>query len=183
MPRSLSENESGAVLRWIEDIIIGLNLCPFAKKPYIANKVAILGVSGNKLPKIANEVLQACKQLDNDDNIETTLLVFPQDLRDFNRYLDALEYCEVQLEEAGYSGIYQLASFHPEYVFAGEDPDDASNYTNKAPFPIIHIIRESSIDAVLKTYRDPEAIPERNIELMQKLGIEHLRNRFAAFMN
>ncbi|BDX05709.1 DUF1415 domain-containing protein [Planctobacterium marinum] len=171
--------ESSAVLRWLEDIIIGLNLCPFAKKPYLANKVQLLFESSNKLNKIAEQVVLACNQLDQQPEIETALVVFPNSLKDFNRYLDALEFCEALLEQQGYSGVYQLASFHPDYVFEGEEFDDVSNYTNRAPYPIIHIIREQSIDQVLKTYRDPEAIPERNIALMQKMGLAQIEKLFS----
>ena len=171
---------SSAVLRWLEEIIIGLNLCPFAKKPYLADKVKLIFETSNKLNKLAEVVLSACKQLDQHPEIETTLVVFPGSLKDFNRYLDALDLCEALLEQQGYWGTYQLASFHPDYVFEGESYDEVSNYTNRAPYPIIHIIREQSIDQVLKTYRDPEAIPERNIALMQEMGLARIKQLFSS---
>lgn len=167
-------------MRWIEDIIIGLNLCPFAKKPFIANQIHLHWAVTNKLALVAEEVLSACQQLDENPDIETTLVIFPESLKSFEHYLDALECSQQALFEANYEGVYQLASFHPEYLFEGESFDDASHFTNRAPFPIIHIIREQSIDTVLKTYRDPDEIPQRNIELMRSLGNTYLRNLFSA---
>lgn len=174
------DTESGAVTRWIEDIIIGLNLCPFAKKPFIANQIQLRWAVTNKRIQVAEEVLSACQELDENPGIETTLVIFPESLKSFEYYLDALECSQQALLESEYEGIYQLASFHPEYLFEGEDFKDASHFTNRAPYPIIHIIREQSIDSVLKTYRNPEEIPQRNMELMRSLGIAYLENLFSA---
>ena len=117
------------------------------------------------------------RYLDTHQDTETTLVIFPDTLKNFFDYLEMLEACNDLLCAEGYEGTYQLASFHPEYYFEGEAPDDASHYTNRSPYPIIHIIREDSLERVLKQYKDPEQIPQNNIEKMRELGSAFLRKK------
>ena len=113
-----------------------------------------------------------CMALDGDANRETSLLIFPKTLSDFEDYLDMLDIATALFKEQGYEGIYQLASFHPEYRFEGSEPGDPANYTNRSPYPMLHILREASVEQALKTYPDSEKIPQRNIEVMQNLGLK-----------
>jgi hypothetical protein len=122
-------------------------------------------------------LIQACEQLDADAETETTLLILPTGWDDFDDYLDLLAIAEQLLIEQHYEGIYQLASFHPDYRFetdlAGEE--DPANYTNRSPYPMLHIIRETSIDRAVANHPDPDNIPVRNITLTRELGLEKLR--------
>ncbi len=109
------------------------------------------------------------------DELETTLIVYSDGFRSFERYLDLVDYGNDLLVESGFEGVFQLASMHPEYCFDGEDFDDASNFTNRSPFPIIHIIREASMARVLAVYNNPEQIPENNIALAQQKGSDYFQ--------
>ena len=108
-------------------------------------------------------------------NEETTLLIFPNLFADFFDYLDYVELAENLLEMEFYEGVYQLATFHPEYIFADAASDDVSNYTNRSPYPMIHILRESSLDNAIAFYGNTEDIPEKNIQLMRQLGLEKIK--------
>jgi hypothetical protein len=112
--------------------------------------------------------------LDKDTDTETVLFIFAEAFRDFNDYLDLLDLANSLLQKQGYESVYQLASFHPYYCFQGVDIDDASHYTNRSPYPMLHIIGEAQLEKVLENYPNPETIPERNITYCQKLGVEAL---------
>ncbi len=114
------------------------------------------------------------------DDIETTLLIIPGMLRNFEDFNAFLDSAEALLREMDLEGIYQLAHFHPDYQFAGTHPDDAENYTNRSPYPILHLLREESLDRVLETTEFAEAIPERNIALMNELGAAAMQERLEA---
>ena len=120
-------------------------------------------------------IFTECQRLDQDLNIETTLIIFPIYFKQFDDYLDFLGIAESLLIEQGYEGIYQLASFHPDYCFSGEAHEDPANYTNRSPYPMLHLIREESLERALKSHPNPEKIPERNITLTRKLGLEKLQ--------
>lgn len=117
--------------------------------------------------------------MDNNDNIETSLLIFPESLKDFDDYLDFLEIANALMHKQGYEGIYQLASFHPHYYFEGADENDAANYTNRSPYPMLHILREASLERALLNYPDPENIPGRNIKLTRELGLDVMQKLLA----
>lgn len=166
-----------ATQAWLKSFIIAFNICPFAKREHQRNsiryRVAHPKNEGNALEMLIDE----CVYLDKHPETETTLLIFPEIFKDFEDYLDMLTIAEQLLIEQGYEGIYQLASFHPDYRFetdisADEDP---ANYTNRSPYPMLHIIREESIERALKNYPDPEDIPVRNIKLTRDLGLEKLK--------
>lgn len=170
------EREKQLVTHWLNEFIVGLNLCPFAKKPLVNGQVRLTCITEKKRASILEKFLVELNFLDNNKATDTSLLIFPLSLGDFYQYLTVLDLCSELLETSGYEGIYQLASFHPNYLFEGEDINDASHFTNRAPFPIIHILREQSIEQVLKTYKDPENIPMDNIKKMRDLGSQYLRN-------
>ena len=158
--------------KWIERVVIGLNLCPFARRPFQQEAIRFT------LTKSANEqeLLAALHAelvfLHDNLYIETSLLIHPQCLVDFDDYNQFLQIAENLLEDMGVTGVFQIASFHPDYQFADTNPDDAENYTNRSPFPMLHILREQSLSQALQSYPNPDAIPQRNIDLLQKIGVE-----------
>jgi len=157
---------------WLERIVIGRGLCPFARRDFEARRIDYAVIKHSGLQHQLGHILSAFDALARDNSFETSLLIFPRGLEDFGEYLDMLNSAQGLLLEAGYEGIFQIASFHPQYCFDGVSPQDASNYTNRSPYPIVHILREASVAAVLRTYPDPENIPARNIKLMRGLGVE-----------
>ncbi|PSV38045.1 DUF1415 domain-containing protein [Photobacterium sp. GB-210] len=169
-----------SVQQWLNDVVIGLNLCPFAAKPQ-RNKQIKVHVSNDKTENdLLESIYLQLKELDETppQELETTLVVAPyllEDFEDYNQFLDLVEGLIVQL---GKSGIYQIASFHPDYCFYGTEPEDAENLTNRSPYPIFHLIREESMEKVLKHYPDPEAIPERNIDCVENLTPEQIKQLF-----
>lgn len=155
---------------WVDNVVIGESFCPFAKVPRQRKQIELCLCNENELSKILSELAKQCRYLDSNSEIETTLLVLTNGLNDFYDYLDALEVAQQLIDELGYQGKFQLASFHPQYLFDGEPTDSVSHYTNRAPLPIFHLIREASITEALKFVDDPESIPERNIEHAHALG-------------
>ena len=123
------------------------------------------------------------EQLDSKEQIETALLIFPNTFDNFREYLEFLDLCQAFLLDMNYEGVYQLASFHPEYQFAGSSDDDPANYTNRSPYPMIHILRESSIEEALKHFPHPEQIPEKNIETARKIGLHEMQKILALCKN
>jgi uncharacterized protein len=119
--------------------------------------------------------LQEVTRLDNDESIETSFLIFTDAVKSFNHYLDMVSVAEKLLKQYKYDGIYQLASFHPQYKFAGVPENDAANYTNRSPYPMLHLLRESSIDKALEHFNDPESIPDRNINFAREKGMAYMK--------
>ncbi|NOQ34779.1 MAG: DUF1415 family protein [Methylococcaceae bacterium] len=165
---------------WLNTVIVTYNICPFAKA-VVADKSIYYAVDSSvDIEHCLQQLVIECQRLDTDDKIETTLVIYADNFEDFNDFLDYLELANDLLAAQGYDGVYQLASFHPLYCFADSDDDDAENYTNRSPFPMLHLIREASIDAALKSYPNPESIPQRNIELTRKLGLSKMQGLLAA---
>lgn len=165
-----------SVRKWLENMVIGLNLCPFAKSVYIKNQVRIVVYEGEEdelLGCIESELLYLQKTLDTE--IDTTLVVVPHLLKDYYDFNDFLIYTDALIEEMGLEGEIQIADFHPYYQFAGTQKEDVENYTNRSPYPIFHLLRESSIDRAVEQFPDAAEIFERNISKMQTLGIEKLK--------
>ncbi len=154
-----------ATKNWLEKIVIGFNFCSVARRVWLQDKVAYKVCLSREVLAIIDELAAACKELEQHPEIETTLLILPHFADSFANYLTLVEGGEYLLEKMGYTGIFQLASFHPAYIFAGTTEADPSNYTNRSPFPMLHLLREDSIERALEHYDDPEGIPERNIEL------------------
>jgi hypothetical protein len=121
--------------------------------------------------------------LDNDETVETTLLIHPKVLQEFYDYNQFLSYADSLLAQMGLNGVYQIASFHPHYQFSGTAPDDVENYTNKSPYPMLHLIREESLERGIANYPDAEQIPERNIELLNSLGRDKMQALLLACFN
>ena len=156
--------------KWLSGFIIEHNICPFAKCEYDNDSIHYEVVLSDKLENQLQELIYSCEQLDNNEAIETSLLILPNGLSDFDDFLDFLELSNNLMHQQGYEGVYQLASFHPQYCFEGVESDDASNFTNRSPYPMLHLIREASLEKVLAHYPNPEDIPSRNIEYTRELG-------------
>lgn len=157
--------------KWILDVVIGLDLCPFAAKPFLTDRIRYSELEGEGLQTLLEACIREADLLDQHRTIETTLLILPGQWLEFEDYLDALELCEALLADQGYEGVYQLAGFHPAYQFNGLGDDDPGNYTNRSPHPMIHFIRESSITQAVESYPDIEGIPERNRRKTREMGL------------
>lgn len=161
--------------KWIADVVIGCNFCPFAAK-VIKQQTVFYKVETSTATNICLETfLQEVTRLDNDETIETSFLIFPDSFKSFNDYLDVVSVAEKLLKQYKYNGIYQLASFHPLYRFAGVPDDDAANYTNRSVYPMLHLLRESSIDKALEYFDEPESIPDRNINFAREKGTVYMK--------
>ncbi|TYK64880.1 DUF1415 domain-containing protein [Colwellia echini] len=165
-----NSSEINATKAWINDIIIGLNFCPFAKKEFVNNTIYYHQSSLEQVKPALQELVEQCHYLQNNADIETTLIIYADGFRGFDRYLDLVDYANDLLIESGFEGIFQLATMHPEYCFADDDFDAPSNFTNRSPYPMLHIIREESMAKVLSIYKEPEKIPENNIILAEQKG-------------
>ena len=166
--------------RWVERVVVGLNLCPFARKELEADRVRFVETDGDSEEALLQALHAEFQHLEDSPETETTLLIIPQALQDFDDYLNFLAMAEDLLDYLGLEGIYQIASFHPRYQFEGTGPDDAENYTNRSPWPMLHLLREDSLAQAIDRHPDVEGIPGRNIELMNRMGVEKLRELLAA---
>lgn len=160
---------------WVERVVIGLNLCPFASKPVKENKVSYVVADDETIEQHLQKLADCFKQLDSEPGIETSLLIFPDSYQQFDDYLELLHLANLLLDDLRYTGVYQLASFHPEYCFENSDMDDAANYTNRSPYPMLHLIREQSLEQAVAGFEGIEQVPERNIKTLRELGYEHMR--------
>lgn len=161
--------------QWIKQVVINCHFCPFAALPVKKNTVRYVVERSEETAEVLTTIIAECKHLDENDSVETTFIILPESYPDFYTYLDFLERAEKALKKSGYEGTYQIAGFHPEYLFAGSDENDAANYTNRSIYPMVHLLRESSIDEALKNYAEPESIPERNIKFAQEKGVVYMK--------
>ena len=161
-----------ATRNWLEKAVIGLNLCPFAKAVYVKNQVRFVVSSATTPEALLEQLMDELQFLSDTDaeQVDTTLLIHPFVLGDFMDYNEFLDVADAAVEDMLLAGEIQVASFHPDYQFADTDPNDISNYTNRAPYPILHLLREESIDRAVEAFPEAEAIFEKNIETMEKLG-------------
>lgn len=172
------DTEVGAATRkWLERAVIGLNLCPFAKAVHIKGQVRYVVSRAQTEDALLDDLERELKFLTEaaPADVDTTLLIMPDVLSDFAAFVLFLDLAEVVLRSYGLNGILQVASFHPDYVFAGAEPDDLANYTNRAPYPILHLLRESSLARVVAACPDAADIYKRNIDTLRKLGLEGWR--------
>ena len=169
-----SEQLIACTRQWVSEFVISHNICPFAKREFEKGSIHYKVVFDNKLEDQLQALILACEELDTDSSKETSLIIYPNGLDDFENYLDFLEIANALLQKQQYEGVYQLASFHPDYCFEGVDEDDASNFTNRSPYPMLHLLRETSLEKALASYPNPEEIPQRNIKYTRELGISQL---------
>ncbi len=157
---------------WLEKAVIGLNLCPFAKAVYVKNQVRLVVSRAKHADGLLEELDRELDLLAATpaDEVDTTLLIHPTLFDDFLDFNDFLEIAEGVVDEHGLEGVIQLASFHPQFQFDGTEPDDIGNYTNRAPFAILHLLREESVERAVEAFPEAEAIFEQNIATLEKLG-------------
>ncbi|BBB27914.1 DUF1415 domain-containing protein [Amphritea japonica] len=169
--------------QWVETMVVGLNLCPFAAPVVKDNSLRYAITDARGSESLVAAFMAEIEQLlaASEKEISTTLFIVPTGLEDFYDYLDHLRLFEELLEQAGLEGVIQLASFHPGYLFHGVAEDDLSHWSNRSPWPVFHIIREAEMSRALTHYSNPEQIPERNIKRLRELGREALIERFPPF--
>jgi hypothetical protein len=155
--------------------VVGCNFCPFAAKEVKKGSIQYTVLDGASMKTTLEAVIKVMMQLDSDDTIETTLLIFPGSFVLFNDYLNMLDLAESLLEKEKYGGIYQIASFHPAYLFAGSNNEDPSNYTNRSPYPMLHFLRESSITKAVDSYPGIDEVPQRNIAFTKEKGLLYMQ--------
>ena len=167
---------------WVKGFVVGLNLCPFARPLLASEALRVTVCDANDDEGVAAALLEEIQliQKASESEVATTLVVFPNALKRFDNFLAFLDGAQQLLEEMGLLGVLQLASFHPDYQFAGEPIESASHFTNRAPFPMIHLLREDMVTRALETYPNPEQIPERNIQKLEDLGLERLQQMLTA---
>jgi len=169
--------------RWIKEVVVGCNFCPFAAKALLRKTIRYTVLPSATLKNSLGTLFKELKHLDGDREIETTFIIFPDDFADFGDYLKLVRKAERLIKRHGYEGIYQLASFHPQYCFDGSTEEDAANYTNRSVYPMLHLLREASITIALENFPDPENIPHRNIEYAQRRGLKYMQLLRAACMD
>lgn len=170
-----AEQAIAATKQWVKEVVIGCNLCPFAAPVVKQDRLFYVVDDGLSIETSLETFLLECNRLDADPDIETTLIIYTEAFNDFEAYLDFLEVAEALVSEYAYDGVYQVASFHPDYRFAGSAADDAANFTNRSPFPMLHLLRESSVEKALETFPDADSIPQRNIEFARSKGLNYMK--------
>lgn len=161
-----------SVRRWVEAVVVGLNLCPFAKKPFIRNGIRFTVTEVDREDRLLEVLWDELQLMEKNQEIETTLLIHPGVLIDFSDYNQFLPVIDDFLRHIELESIFQIASFHPHYQFAGTKPDDVENYTNRSPYPILHILREESLDEAIDSYPNIDQVPKNNILLMNEMGLQ-----------
>jgi len=161
--------------KWIMDVVVGCNFCPFAAKEMKKGSVHYEVLSKATIKSAMAMSIKLMEQLDADTAIETSILILPGSFLSFSKYLELLSKAELDLSKKNYGGIYQLAGFHPDYLFKGTSPTDPSNYTNRSPYPLLHLIRESSISKAADNYPGIEHIPARNIAFAKEKGLLYMQ--------
>ena len=166
-----------AVRHWLSRAVIGLNLCPFAKSVYVKDQVRYVVSPATGYEDLLDELERELRGLADADpaQTDTTLLIVPHALADFLAYNDFLYFAERLLRSLRLAGTLQIASFHPDYQFEGTESDDIENYTNRAPYPILHLLREDSIARAAEAFPDAADIYERNQATMRRLGVDGYR--------
>jgi len=173
------------IRRWLKEFVLGLDLCPFARPLLESRALRIVISEASTSPELRRACLEELDYLQSrgEEEVATTLLAFPRALHEFDDFLDLVAEADELLDETGLRGHVQLASFHPHYRFAGEPPDAASHFSNRAPYPLLHLLRENMLGRVLADFPDPEQIPARNIERLNDIGRDEMARRWQALFD
>ncbi|MBL8381118.1 MAG: DUF1415 domain-containing protein [Burkholderiales bacterium] len=171
------EEVVAATRRWLERAVIGLNLCPFANAVHIKGQIRYVVSQARTPAELTRALKEELRTLADADPqaCDTTLLIHPHVLADFLDYNDFLDDADAAVEELELDGVLQVASFHPHYRFEGVDPDDITNYSNRSPYPTLHLLREESIDRAVEAFPSAERIYEANMETLRRLGVDGWR--------
>lgn len=170
-------NATAATRHWLEQAVIGLNLCPFAKAVHVREQIRWVESPARDAQGLLDDLVRELQLLAAADpeTVETTLLIHPHALNDFLDYNDFLDVADAAIDELGLTGVLQVASFHPNYQFAGTAPDDVENLSNRSPHPMLHLLREDSIARAVGAFPDTATIYDRNIETLRRLGADGWR--------
>lgn len=160
-------------ISWINDFVVDWNICPFARRVLESNLIRFSVSAADAHPGLLDDLTFELRKLAETEItvIETTLLIHPFVLNEFHQYNEFLDVVDQALLDTGMSGIIQVASFHPDYQFAGTHPDAIENFTNRSPYPMLHLLREASVDHAVDSYPEVEKIPERNIRTLRERGL------------
>jgi hypothetical protein len=162
-------------MQWIKSVVIDCNFCPFAAKVYFNKSIHYTIILENDDRNINTILYTELERLKKNESIETSFVIFEKKYSTFKEYLKMLKKAEKYISSSGNDGIYQIASFHPDYCFANSEENDPANYTNRSLYPMLHILREESVTQALKLFKDPEKIPERNIDFSHKKGLKYMQ--------
>ncbi len=160
--------------KWLDDIVIGLELCPFASQVVKDDGIEYTVIGDDDTEQHLHALADGFTLLDQSSSIETSLLIFPSAYAKFEDYLELLLLANLLLDDLNYAGTYQLASFHPNYQFDGTTEEDASNFSNRSPYPMLHILRESSVEKAIEHYENIDDVPEINIQKLKDMGYESM---------
>lgn len=165
------------VKKWLQNIVIHYNFCPFAKKPFKQNKIRYFLSHAETVEALVDEVIDELLALHKADvnEIETTIMIVPGVLKDFEEYNEFGVVLDQLIASLKLTGIIQIATFHPDYQFADLDKEDVRNYTNRSPYPLFHLIREDSIEQARASYADIDKIPEKNMDKLETMGLENIK--------
>ena len=161
--------------KWIIDVVIGCNFCPFAANVVKLQTIFYKVEESTEMDECLDSFVHEMKRLDDDPAIETSFLIFPKAFQKFDDYLDLVSLSQNRLNRNNYEGVYQIASFHPLYLFANSDENDPANYTNRSIYPMLQLLREESIDKALANYKSPESIPVCNINFAKEKGLAYMK--------
>jgi hypothetical protein len=166
--------------QWLTDVIVGLNLCPFASRVVLADTIRLTVSESTTAEQLLEEFVVEIELLENTDieQLETTLLIIPKMLTEFDEYNQFLDLIDDLLLQFNWQGVFQIASFHPRYCFAGANLDDRENLTNQSPYPILHILREDSVEKAIAHYPDVDAVPQLNIKRVEELSSQQKQQLF-----
>jgi hypothetical protein len=170
-----NEEVIGRTRKWITDVVIGCDFCPFAAREVNAGRVRYTVDCCTDLATCLEALMRECRHLDENEDTATTLLILPAAFGDFEDFLELIDLADQLLADQGYEGTYQIAGFHPEYRFAEAPDDDPANYTNRSVYPMLHLLREEHVERAVDAHPDVEGIPERNIEFARKKGLEEMK--------
>ena len=165
----------GQTKKWIADVVIGCNFCPFAAKEVKRNTILYEVNFAEQQKEILQNLFSLFIKMDDDKNVETAILILPNGFKVFTNYLDLVEDAENFLAKENYEGVYQLASFHPQYLFAGSNDSDPANYTNRSPYPMLHILREESLSKAIDNHPNVDDIPQNNIDFANAKGLNFMK--------
>jgi hypothetical protein len=160
---------------WINKVVIGCNFCPFAAKAILQKSVRFVVLREATDEIILTTLAFEFQFLDKNEETETTLIILPDHFEDFETYLDQVDLSEELLISLEYEGVYQLATFHPHYIFAESYEEDPANYTNRSVYPMLHILREASISKAIDNYPDAGGIPQRNVDFANRKGLNYMK--------
>ena len=169
-----SAGAGDTVREWVRSVVIGHNLCPFAARELQLGRIRFAVSGATTANSLIDDLSDELARLADTPSIETTVLIHPQVLTRFDDYNQFLDAADALVAAMGFEGVFQIASFHPDYCFADSDESDSANFTNRSPYPLLHLLREESLSRVIEQYGDTSQIPERNVRHLHELGIDEV---------